>query len=424
MYAARPLAPARRSRRLAVPAVPAVLVAVVALVLTACTSSSGTTPGSSSGASASAGPVATPTLTPAAAVLPFDVPAKFMAHDGTLQSATVTGHAHGTVLAGEVSADGASWVSDGLPQASAQYDVAATVKDSAGGMHSLALTLHIAAIPDANRLFYSVTPLAGWTVGVNAPVVIRFLKPVQDRAAVEAALTVTSTEPVIGSWHWINSSEIHFRPEDPWPAHTKVDVGVHLDGVRAGPSLWGTSNVDIPFSVGDVHVTTVDGVKDTFTVTNNGKVWAVWPTSLGRPQFATRSGNYIVLAKQPTRVMTSCNASITCDKNNPNFYDLTVNWDVRLSWSGTFVHSAPWSIKAQGVDNVSHGCINLSPARAESYFGFARYGDIVTVKGTSRGPADLVSGGDPGMDDWNVPWSTYTAASALNGEITTGLLTS
>ncbi len=422
MYAARPLGPARRRHSRRPVAVLAVL-AALGLVLTACTSSStATTPGSTA-SSISSSPAATPTLTAAAAVLPFDVPAKFLVHDGKLMAATVTGHAHGTPLAGEVSADGASWVSTGLPQPSAEYDVTATVKDTAGAMHSLALTLRVAAIPNSQKLLYSVTPLAGWTVGVNAPVVIRFLKPVEDRAAVEGALTVTSTEPVTGSWHWINSSEVHFRPENPWPAHTKVDVAVNLDGVRAGPSLWGVNNQDIPFSVGDVHVTTVDGVKDTFTVTNNGKTWAVWPTSLGRPQFATRSGNYIVVAKQPTRVMTSCNASITCDKNNPNFYDLTVNWDVRLSWSGTFIHSAPWSIRAQGVDNVSHGCINLSPARAQSYFAFARYGDLITVKGTSRGPADLVSGGDPGMDDWNVSWSTYTAASALTGEITTGALT-
>jgi lipoprotein-anchoring transpeptidase ErfK/SrfK len=414
----------RRRRALAAALLPAL--AVLGLVLSSCTSGSAGSPGApgSSAAATSAKPVPTPTLTPAAQVLPFDAPVKFVVHDGTLEAATVTGHAHGTPLAGSVDPAGTAWVSTGLPQPAATYDVAATVKDAAGASHALTLTLRIEAMPNSEKLLYSVTPLNGWTVGVNAPVVIRFLKPVGDRAAVEGALAVTSTDPVPGSWHWVNSSEVHFRPENPWPAHTKVNVAVNLDGVQAGPKLWGTSNQNIAFSVGDAHVTTVDGVKDTFTVTNNGKVWAVWPTSLGRPQFATRSGNYIVLAKEPTRVMTSCNANITCDKSNKNFYDLTVNWDVRLSWSGTFVHSAPWSIKAQGVDNVSHGCINLSPARATSYFAFARYGDLVTVKGTSRGPADLVAGGDPGMSDWNLPWSTYTAASALGGEITTGPLTS
>jgi lipoprotein-anchoring transpeptidase ErfK/SrfK len=413
--------PGRRPGRRRAVAVAVAAVVVAGLGLTACTSSSTAAAGASAGHT-SAGPVVTPTLTTAAAVLPFDVPATFTVHGGKLQSATVKGHLHGTPLSGQVGPDGTTWVSDRLPQPSATYDVAATVKDTAGALHALSLTLHISAIPNSQKLLYYVTPIAGWTVGVNAPVVIRFLKPVQDRAAVEGALTVASTQPVTGSWHWINSSEVHFRTQNPWPANTKVDVAVNLAGVRAGPSLWGTSDQDIAFSVGDAHLTTVDGARETFTVTDNGRTWAVWPTSLGRPQFATRSGNYVVLAKQPSLRMTSCSAGITCDKASPNFYDLTVEWDVRLSWSGTFIHSAPWSVGAQGVDNVSHGCINLSPARAQSYFAFARYGDLITVKATSRGPADLVAGGDPGMDDWNVSWTTYTAASALGGEITTGAL--
>ena len=82
--------------------------------------------------------------------------------------------------------------------------------------------------------------------------------------------------------------------------------------------------------------------------------------------------------------MTSCNANITCDPKNPNFYDLTVNWDARLTWSGTFIHSAPWSVAHQGRSNVSHGCINLSPSHAITYYRLAQYGDLVTVTGTSR----------------------------------------
>jgi len=397
-------------------------VAAALLGLTACTSS--TTPGASAAAttSSAAPTAATPTIEAAAAVLPFSQPATFTVRGGTIQSATVTGHLHGTVLPGHVGPDGSTWVSNQLPVPAATYDVRALVKDTTGHIHALVLSLRIAAVPNADKLFYSLTPYDGWTVGVNAPIVIRFEKPVQNKAAVEGALVVSSTEPVTGSWHWVNSSEVHFRPQNPWPANSKVALAVNLAGVQAGPSLWGDSDQSILFTVGDRHVTTVDAVKDTFTVTDNGKLWAVWPTSLGRPQFATRSGNYVVLAKLPTLQMTSCSASITCVKTNPNYYDLTVDWDVRLTYSGTFVHSAPWSVAAQGVDNVSHGCINLSPARATAYFNFARYGDLVTVTGTSRTAADLVASGDPGMADWNVPWSTYTSASALGGQVTTTAL--
>jgi hypothetical protein len=117
--------------------------------------------------------------------------------------------------------------------------------------------------------------------------------------------------------------------------------------------------------------------------------------------------------------MTSCSADITCDANSPEYYDLEVDWSVRLTWSGTFVHSAPWSEGSQGNANVSHGCINLSDANGRTYYELARYGDLVTVTNSTRDASDLVARGDPGMVDWNLPWSEYVAGSALGRPITT-----
>ena len=125
------------------------------------------------------------------------------------------------------------------------------------------------------------------------------------------------------------------------------------------------------------------------------------------------------IIKDPSLRMTSCSAQITCDKTNPNYYDLTVNWDVRLTWSGTFVHSAPWSVDNQGFANVSHGCVNLSQAHGQAFFEQSRYGDVVVVKNSSRPATDLVQSGDPGMADWNMSWSAYVAASALKQPVTT-----
>jgi lipoprotein-anchoring transpeptidase ErfK/SrfK len=396
----------------------ATAVAVV-LALGACTSPSGTGPGGGLGAGS---PSAAPTPDPTLAVtqpIPFDAPATFSVRNGTLESAVVRGHLHGTPLPGSVQPDGTTWVSDALPTPSASYDVSAQVRAADGSEHTLTARLLVATLAPKDKLGYSVTPLNGWTVGVNAPIVIRFDKPVQDRAAVESVLTVSTTTPLVGSWHWVNSVEVHFRPQTTWPAHSQVRLDVELASVKTGASQWGATDTTLKFGIGDVHLTRVDGKKHTLTVLVNGKTWAVWPTSLGRPEFVTRTGYYTVLAKQPTRRMTSCNAGITCSPSNPNFYDLTVNWDVRLTYSGTFIHSAPWSVRSQGVDNVSHGCINLSPAHATAYFNLARYGDLVTVTGTSRTSADLVRSGDPGMADWNMTWTQYAAGSALNGAITT-----
>ncbi len=395
--------------------------AALALLLAACTSA-GSGAGPTGGAGVTSSPTVSATPDPALSVaqpIPFDAPARFSVIHGTLESAVVKGHVHGTPLPGSVQPDGTSWVSDALPTPSASYDVTAQVRATDGSAHTLTGRLVVATLAAKNKLGYSITPFEGWTVGVNAPIVIRFDKSVQDRAAVESALTVSSSTPVVGSWHWVNSVEVHFRPRTAWPAHSQVRLDVELASVKTGPSQWGATDTTVKFGIGDVHLTKVDGKKHTLTVWVNGRTWAVWPTSLGRPEFVTRTGNYVVLAKQPTRRMTSCNAGITCSKSNPNYYDLTVNWDVRLTYSGTFIHSAPWSVRSQGVDNVSHGCINLSPAHATAYFNLMRYGDLVTVTGTNRTATDLLQSGDPGMADWNLPWSQYAAGSALNGPITT-----
>jgi hypothetical protein len=68
---------------------------------------------------------------------------------------------------------------------------------------------------------------------------------------------------------------------------------------------------------------------------------------------------------------------------------------------------------------VSHGCLNLSEANGQTYYEMAQYGDVVTVTNSTRGPEDLVERGDPGMADWNLPWSEYVAGSALGQQVTT-----
>src|SRR5699024_8295038 len=142
---------------------------------------------------------------------------------------------------------------------------------------------------------------------------------------------------------------------------------------------------DLDFEVGSEQIARIDAEAHTMSMEVDGEVTDTWNTSLGAPEFATRNGTYIALSKEETRRMTSCNANITCDESDPDYYDLEVDWAVRLTYSGTFIHSAPWSEGSQGSDNVSHGCINLSDAAGESYYNRVRYGDLVTVENSTRG---------------------------------------
>lgn len=355
------------------------------------------------------------------AEVPFDEPVTLGVQKGTIDSVEVLPEG-GEPLAGLVGDDGSTWSSNTPPEPGTNYAVTVVASDAYGNAHTLSDSFVVAGVPDTDRLTLSMQPSDGEVVGVGAPIVVRFDQSVSNREEVEQSMHVASSPQVVGSWHWVSSREVHFRPEEYWPVGTKVAVSLDLNGVQAGDGLWGGRSYDMAFEVGSSQIAQIDAATHTMSIVVDGTTTATWNTSLGAPEFATRNGTYIVLSKEPKRQMTSCNADITCDKNSPEYYDLEVDWAVRLSWSGTFVHSAPWSEDVQGSDNVSHGCINLSDANGHAYFDMARYGDPVTVVNSTRGPEDLVSSGDPGMVDWNMTWAQYVDGSALGAEITTDAL--
>jgi lipoprotein-anchoring transpeptidase ErfK/SrfK len=102
------------------------------------------------------------------------------------------------------------------------------------------------------------------------------------------------------------------------------------------------------------------------------------PASMGRPEYPTPVGTYSVLSKESSIVMDSSSVGIPVDDSDG--YRLTVNDAVRISNHGIFVHSAPWAVNAMGFDNVSHGCISLSPQDAEWYYNTVHIGDPVIVQ--------------------------------------------
>ncbi len=141
-------------------------------------------------------------------------------------------------------------------------------------------------------------------------------------------------------------------------------------------------------------------------VYDNGRLIRTLPFSAGAPQWPTKNGVHIAIEKSPTVIMDS--ATVGIPKGSPNYYYEVVNWDVRISDGGAFVHSAPWSVANQGHTNVSHGCINLSPTNAEWFYKWALRGDIVDVYNS----AAAVNTADPGMADWNMSWKKWVAGDA------------
>jgi lipoprotein-anchoring transpeptidase ErfK/SrfK len=246
----------------------------------------------------------------------------------------------------------------------------------------------------------SVEPNNGETVGVAMPIVVRFAAPVANKAAVLQHMTVQTSVPVSGSWHWFGPREVHYRPQSYWPSGEKVTVTAALNRVDAGGGVWGDADKTVSFTVGDAHKSLIDTLAHTMTVTNNGAVVRTMNQSSGRPKYPTMNGVHFVWGKQQDVFMDS--ATVGIPRNSADGYAEHVFWNVAITTGGEYVHSAPWSVDAQGHDNVSHGCVNLSPDDAKWFYGFSRKGDIVEVTGSPRQPTAR-----DGSADWNMTWAQW-----------------
>jgi lipoprotein-anchoring transpeptidase ErfK/SrfK len=325
---------------------------------------------------------------------------------GTLTSVRVT-DAAGTLLAGSLAASGLEWKSSSTlrPGTTYRVTVALTRPD---GVSAQKVTTFTTLTPVA-LVTASVWPADGLSVGVGQPIVFTFDQDIASTAAQAAVLshiTVSMSTPVPGGWYWFSEHELHFRPKTFWPTGEQVSVSADLNGWYAGDGQWGSGTLTDAFSVGAARISIANLQTDEMTVTLNGKTVSTYPISGGRTEYPTMDGIHIVLDRESVVQMDSATVGIPVD--SPNGYDETVYDDVHISDSGEYVHAAPWSVADQGVTNVSHGCINVSPANALAFFNFSRIGDIVEVVGSPRPPLQ----GDHGVMDWSgPPWSQWTPAT-------------
>lgn len=353
-----------------------------------------------------------PTLSVAATLPPtpeepvrvsWDRPVEVTVTGGLLRAVTVT-DADGHPLAGVITPTGDRWASTDRPVPSTRYTLTADL--GYGTKRQLRQVVSFGTSPAPHLLTATITPGDGAVVGVAMPITVQFNRAVPDRAAVQRALQVSATPAVPGAWHWMSSTEVHYRPQNYWPTGTSVSVRANLDRVFAGGDVWGSAGRSVSFTVGESHVSKVDVAAHTMTVLVNGSVARVLPISAGSPKYPSANGVHIVLDKTSEVIMDSQTVGIP--RNSPDGYYEKVYWDVRISNGGAFVHAAPWSVGAQGSRNVSHGCVNLSPADGRWFYNLARVGDPVEVVNSGRRP-DL---SDAGTADWNLPWDAWLAGSA------------
>ena len=336
-----------------------------------------------------------------------DTVLRVRAEDARLRSVSVTSPVGS--LPGRLIRDRAAWAAtDGL-EPGTTYTVKTVLEGGDGTPVVKTSRFSTQPLTLDEQTYPSVAPLPDETVGVGMPVIVSFDVPVTDKAEFERHMRVTASPRQPGSWHWMSDTEAHWRPKTYWKPGTEVDVDIDVNGVSAGGGIYGQEDREVHFSVGDAHIYRVNMVTHQMKVFSNGSLLRTIPITTGeQPKFTTRSGVKVIIEKFDSKRMNS--ETIGIPPGSPDAYDIdNVQWAMRVTYSGEFVHAAPWSVASQGRANVSHGCTGMSTANADWLYHMSVRGDVVEYTGTDR-PMELSNG----YGDWNLSFAEYAEGSALS----------
>jgi lipoprotein-anchoring transpeptidase ErfK/SrfK len=347
-------------------------------------------------------PKLTASVTDGAVGVSVESPVTVTAGDGVLGAVTMVNE-EGSPVAGELSPDGLTWSTAEPLGYNKQYTLNAEAL-GLGGATSRQMTFETHS-PENLTMPY-VMPTEGEVVGIGQPVAVQFDENIPNRLAAQRAITVKTTPPVEGAFYWLNNREVRWRPAAYWKPGTTVEVQVNTYGVDLGDGLFGQENVTTHFTVGDAIISRVDDNTKTLTVTRNGEVIKTMPVSMGKNSTPTNNGTYIVGDRRSHMVMDSSTYGVPT--NSPNGYRTEVDWATQISYSGIYVHAAPWSVGSQGESNVSHGCINVSTSNGQWFYDNSKRGDIVEIVNTVGSTLP----GTDGLGDWNIPWDQWKAGNA------------
>ncbi len=326
---------------------------------------------------------------------------------GKVTNVTVAAPGAGAV-SGTLGADGKTWHSTWTLAVSQSYTVTATGTDGSG--QRITTTSTFRTLAPASTFSTEIYEGSDQTYGVGMPIMLIFSQPITNRAAVERSLELTTSTPVIGSWYWDDSEHLDFRPRDYWPANTTVSFDGHLDGVEGASGVYGAADLTQTFDIGRSLIAVASTTTHKTQIYLNGKLTYDWPISTGRASLPTPDGTYLSVEKSnPVRMIGGG------PPGSAGYYNELVNWAVRFTFSGDYYHSAPWSVVDQGTTNVSHGCVNLPPEDATTYYNLSIPGDPITVTASTA-----AGKWDDGWTEWFLPWSQYLHGSALGMAVEAG----
>ena len=340
---------------------------------------------------------------------PIDRPIVVHVDHGRLTDVVVTEGAS-RVVKGELSADGRTWTSSRpYLDFDATYNISASAVDPRGQTSTFEDRIKTVD-PDG---FLSATPTMaeGTEFGVGMPLTVNFDEAIKDRAAVEEAMIVRTPTPIEGAWYWTGPTQAIYRPKDYWPGNIDIELDIDLRGVKASPGLWGRDNVQTTYRTTDSVVMKADAQTLMMKVFINGKKKRTIPVTMGMDGYETLTGTKLIMTKERTRIMDNATAGVSED--DPEHYRVEVDYAMRLTWHGEFLHASPWAAGAWGNYRYSHGCTSMSTDNAAWLFNVTNIGDPIEITGTP-----LQQNPGNGITVWNISWEDWLAKSASGGHMT------
>lgn len=314
--------------------------------------------------------------------------------------------ANGAPVAGAPHPDGTGWI----PAKMLTYGAAYTATVSAtGDDNKTAVTTHkftVMGKPTNEVRFTSFLP-DNKEIGTGMPLIFQANRdiPKDARARIQRRLMVKIEPHVEGVWTWYTPRELHWRPKEFWVPGTKIFVDARVGGVPCGGDFYAIRNVTLTCTAARQLIMTIDDAASpkVMIVTKDGQELKRIPVSLGKDTWQSSSGVTVIIEKKEKTVFDTRN-----DPNAREEYVVDIDYAQRITWKGEHIHSAPWSVQHQGVRNVSHGCVNMSPENAKWLFEQTMVGDPVITTNTGF-PLEY---GD-GWTDWSRSFEEYAKGSAI-----------
>ncbi|MFJ3925817.1 Ig-like domain-containing protein [Streptomyces sp. NPDC090022] len=352
--------------------------------------------------------------------VPAGGPLSVSVPEGRLERVRVTKveDAQAEEVPGAIAEDGLSWSPDpeyGKLALAAKYTVDAVAVDGHDRRQARHTTF-TTFVPEERFIGY-FKPENRSTVGTGMIISFRFNRSIEQRAAVERAITITAEPKVEVAGHWFGHDRLDFRPKEYWKPGTEVTIDMKLRDVEGARGSYGIQSKKVRFTVGRHQVSTVDAAAHTMEVRRGGELLSTLPVTAGAPKTTTYNGKMVVMEMFDVTRMNGATVGFKNDEGKGEYDIPDVPHAMRLTASGTFLHGNYWAAPATfGSENVSHGCVGLrddkgggSDTPAGWFFDRTLVGDVVEVVNSQ----DKTVAANNGLGGWNLSWVDWIAGSAL-----------